>query len=212
MERDFQSLVESVKNVERSMNEQKKKHQRELQLKEEELNQKHNMVQETLREQPENNQELQEEVCRLQRESEEKSQREKELHQELRELQNTIKFKEKIEAKNQNEKEQMRKIWTRKKGEQKARHIFRTAETRTQGKELDIEEGFAVADEGSRDVVKDVERRIKEKTKQLQRELELKEEEKQQLERKNAELEKTIRGETSPNQTETENHQSQRRQ
>ncbi|KAK7910288.1 hypothetical protein WMY93_014972 [Mugilogobius chulae] len=59
------------------------------------------------------------------------------------------------------------------------------------------------------DVEEDVERSMKEKKKQLKRELELKEEEKQQMERKNAELEKTIRGETSPNQTGTENHQNQ---
>ncbi|KAK7905145.1 hypothetical protein WMY93_017752 [Mugilogobius chulae] len=73
MKGEFQSVVEAVKNVEMSMKEQTQQFQRKLELKEEELN----LVQDTLRQQTEKNQELQEDVCRLQRESEEKSQKEK---------------------------------------------------------------------------------------------------------------------------------------
>ncbi|KAK7907321.1 hypothetical protein WMY93_015933 [Mugilogobius chulae] len=62
-----------------------------------ELNQKYNVVQETVKQQTERNQELQEEVCKLQRDSEEKSQKERELQQDLREQQTTMEFMEKIE-------------------------------------------------------------------------------------------------------------------
>ncbi|KAK7886774.1 hypothetical protein WMY93_026395 [Mugilogobius chulae] len=70
-----------------------------------ELNQKYNVVQETVKEQTERSHELQEQVCKLQRENEEKNQRERELQRDLREQQKTIEFMEKIGAENEAERE-----------------------------------------------------------------------------------------------------------